>query len=147
MWKLNVVWVLSFFLMGCNSSSFKVKEYLASADYLDKDNFKYIVIIPGAGCAGCISYVEDFYTRYNKEKSIYYVFTNIVSQKILKNKVLINESNTFCDVENKVMDFYPADMKIYPCVLELNSGEVENVYYQSPSQDALHILKTKMKLQ
>lgn len=53
------------------------------------------------------------------------VISNIVSQKMLKSKIKINESNTLLDIDNKIMDCYPSDKKIYPCVLELDNGFIK----------------------
>lgn len=44
----------------------------------------------------------------NKVKSLFFVFSNIVSQKMLKSKIKINESNTLLDIDNKIMDCYPS---------------------------------------
>lgn len=51
------------------------------------------------------------------------------------------------DIDNKIMDCYPSDKKIYPCVLELDNGFIKNIYYQSPEENGLSIVKQKLNLQ
>lgn len=98
-----------------------------------------VLIVPGAGCSGCISGIEDFVNNnYNSYSDVTYIFTNIKSRKLLKlkmprvdfissSKIIIDKDNIFYDMNN--------ENKIYPCVLLLEGYNVDSVFYISPTQN------------
>lgn len=137
--KLNIILLMSVFFMiyGCCNIDSKYQDLYNSVTEKVDGNIKYIVIIPEVGCGGCISYAEDFYKLNNNRKELFFIFTNVMSQKKIKQKVSINQRNTFIDKENTIMDYFPMDKRIYPCILEVNNGRVKNVYFQSPEEDGL----------
>lgn len=139
---------INLFLIGCQSPQTKFQQAIATIEYknLKLENIKFIIIIPEAGCAGCISNIEEFYTQNSNNESLFFIFSNIMSQKMLKSKLQINNSNTFLDIENKLMECYPEEKKIYPCILEFEEGKIKNIYYQSPDENGLFILKNKLKI-
>lgn len=105
----------------------------------------YIVIIPNHGCAGCITSLELFYNNNREASNIKYIFTNIISSKILKQKIKINNENTYLDYNNDILNAYPAEKQIYPCILEIENGEIINIYYQSPKENGLSKINTHIK--
>lgn len=139
---------INLFLIGCQSPQTKFQQAVTTIEHknLKLENIKFIIIIPEAGCAGCISNIEEFYTQNSNNESLFFIFSNIMSQKMLKSKLQINNSNTFLDIENKLMECYPEEKKIYPCILEFEEGKIKNIYYQSPDENGLFILKNKLKI-
>lgn len=133
-------WIIIFFVgilsISCNNEKNKfekcVKDVLADISLSDID---YIVIIPSQGCGGCITYAEDFCKRNQSKNGIFFVFTNIVSLKILKQKIDFHNKNIYFDQTNEFLLAYPPDKKLYPAILKVNAGEVIDVYYQSPDEN------------
>lgn len=119
-----------------------IKDMFAQEEIVNVD---YVIIIPNHGCSGCITVLEEFYNENNKRNNIIFVFTNIISSKILKQKVEINESNTYLDFENSVLRAYPDSKQIYPCFLEIKGGIVKEIYYQSAEENGLSVVKNKLK--
>lgn len=109
---------------------------------VDLSKLNYIVIIPNEGCGGCITYAEEFYKRNQDRDDILFVFTNIISRKILKQKVSINLKNTYLDLDNAYLRAYPTDQSIYPCILALKSGNVTEIHYQSPKEDGFLLINS-----
>lgn len=145
--RTNWIVVILLFCISCQSETNRFQEYIQKNTHLEiTSNIKYIVIIPSAGCGGYISYMEEFY-RNNKElQSVIYIFTNFISKKMLSLKIGSNFStNTYLDEKNIVMDYYPRDKQIYPCILELSNGKIKSVHYQSPLEDGLSIIQTTNK--
>lgn len=104
----------------------------------------FIIIIPNQGCAGCINYLEEFYSEYSNQTDLKFVFTNVLSLKVLRHKLSINQMNTYIDLKNEALKYYPSDKKLYPCILELKNGRIKNIYYQSPVEDGLSNVKKRL---
>ena len=140
---VNWIVILLLICISCQSETSRFQAYIQDNGYLElSSKIKYIVIIPSVGCGGCISYMEEFY-RNNKElDSVIYVFTNFISKKMLSLKIGAKlSSNTYLDEKNIVMNYYPDDKKIYPCILELSQGRIKSVHYQSPFEDGISVVK------
>ena len=137
----SVIVLFAILFCGC-----QLEEKRRFQDLLDNklnitNDIQYVVIIPNEGCGGCISHMEDFYNRHKNNKSILYIFTNIVSKKILINKIGSPNENTILDYKNEIMNYYPNDKRIYPCILEIYNRKIKEVYYQSPFEDGIAIIK------
>lgn len=82
---------------------------------LDIENYNKVLVIPGAGCSGCVSGAENFVKEnIHQIDEILIIFTAIPSQKMLKVKLGINldQHNIYLDLDNqfnsgKVYSFYP----------------------------------------
>ncbi len=140
MLKITVTIILMFTLYSCNENAAFNNVINKVYNNADLQNTDFIVIIPSAGCSGCILGVEDFYLNNKELSNIKYIFFNIISTKELKMKGINSSYNTVLDTANIVMDAYPQNNKIYPCILELKKGKVINTYYQSPESNALDII-------
>ncbi len=112
-------------LLGCISDRDKYIQNtlneLEKVPNFSISKYNYVVIIPGAGCSGCISEAESFFLE-NSNDSIYFVFTNIYSLKYLKlrTKNKINNSNVFIDKENKLLNSNIQE-NIYPIIFNLKN--------------------------
>ncbi|WP_298063640.1 hypothetical protein [uncultured Rikenella sp.] len=130
-------------MQACRSNhieKFNAVIHKTVASSVDLSKLEYIVIIPNEGCGGCITYAEEFYKRNRDREDIHFVFTRIMSRKILKQKVSINPENTYLDEANIFLEAYPVDRNIYPCILRLREGSVTEIHYQSPQEDGFAML-------
>ena len=100
----------------------------------------YVVIVPNQGCGGCITLAEEFYADFSACDNIRFIFTNILSKKMLNIKLEVNKSNTYLDSNNDILKILPSEAKIYPCIISLNEGEVVKITYQSPKEDGFSII-------
>ncbi len=133
--------VLILFLIGCSNGNEIKKNNNNEFDALisaSKDQFvgkKYVLLIPNAGCGGCISEAETFVTNYyNASDSLLCIFTNLRSSKQIKLRLgdsIYFHSNIIIDTTNT---FYFEEKSVYPIVIELENGNVVNVVEQSPQK-------------
>lgn len=122
--------ICTFYLVSCNidpkkTYSDRVMMALEQNVNFKKGVFTHIVVIPGAGCEGCISESESFFKK-NTNKNIYFVFTKISSLKVLRLKFgeKLNSKNVYIDLEKL---FLSDDERInsYPIVFYIH--DVKNV--------------------
>lgn len=100
------------------------------------DSVQFLTIIPEQGCGTCITTAENFYNEFSNRHDMMFVFCNIMSNKIFKNKVKINPSNTILDYDNKFLALMPQNKRIYPCVLVIKEGKAETIIWQSTKEHA-----------
>jgi hypothetical protein len=136
---------------SCHKSPKKIER-----DFLNKaieriemnHEYQWIVILPGLGCHGCIQEAEVFMQQYITDRRILFVLTKISSLKILQQKTEIRideHPNIYVDRENQ-FDI-PTDNRIYPCVIYMKNGKPDNYSFQSPGNDAFHVLESVIALQ
>lgn len=129
--------ILALFILhtSCKKNDKEIEtEHLTAAIEQVKLNrdFKWIVILPGMGCHGCIQEGEAF-MRDNINSSILFVLTKISSMKILQQKTGIKfeeHHNVYIDREN-IFDI-PTENSIYPCIIRMNKGQIADHEFQSP---------------
>jgi hypothetical protein len=100
------------------------------------------LVLPGLGCHGCIQEAEVFMQQYITDRRILFVMTKISSLKILQQKTevrLEKHPNIYVDRENQ-FDI-PTDNRIYPCVVYMKDGKVDDYSFQRPGNDAFHVLE------
>lgn len=148
--KKYIYILLGYLLLGtivssCNrKSTFDEENFFINAiDHAQISNsYKWIVIIPGAGCSGCIQEGEFFMKNYVNNDKILFVLTNLSSLKILQSKtgVKIKEhSNIYIDRDN---NFYlPTINSVYPCVIRMEKGRMTKFSFQTPQTTALYDLE------
>jgi thiol-disulfide isomerase/thioredoxin len=117
-----------------------LSEYYSTIELTNTD---YIVIIPNQGCGGCITVAEQFYNEHKMAKNVKFIFTNIISQKMLNQKVQIFSNNTFLDTNNIMLKSYPKNKNLYPCILKLKNGAIIEISYQSPEENGFNNLIIK----
>ena len=123
---LITIFILFLPLLYC-----KKKEILNASNLIEllKSNEQHykainnIIIIPGSGCQGCISNAENMVLKnaQGADKEIKYLFTNIISFKLLKLRLdsLKNDDNIIYDLQNSLK--YTS---IYPCIIFLKDGKI-----------------------
>lgn len=102
---------------------------------------EFIILIPNQGCGGCITTAENFYKQYQEREQFLFIFTNVISRKMLAFKVQINPGNTLIDTDDTFLKLLPAKERIYPCILYIKKGKIEALFYQSPQEAGFDIVK------
>lgn len=96
------------------------------------------VLLPNAGCGGCISSAEQLFEEYvKKEKPVKFILTNISSFKAFRNTFgdsVVLHPMVYADKENFFYTKLPSDVyKIYPILFYLDSlGAVSSYEYVNP---------------
>ena len=139
---------LSLFLLllsSCNTQNQEINQFTSSlSEFLPDftlDKIDYVIIIPNQGCGGCITGAEEFYKENKERSNLIFIFTNIISQKILNQKVNISQNNTFLDTSNAILKAYHKGKSIYPCVLTVKNKIISEIEYQTPENDVFHKIK------
>lgn len=142
----SVISILIFlFLISCKEKTEEIEKnfVIDSLKQIDMSlDYQWVVIIPGAGCHGCIQEGELFMKRNITNKKILYILTKTSSIKILQQKIgirLNEHSNVYLDTI-KQFDI-PTDNAIYPCVVEMKNGKVVTLSFQSPRNNAFIKIK------
>jgi hypothetical protein len=143
--------VMLFAINSCREKTSREIEsdYLSSyiKDLHLNNNTDWVVVLPGLGCHGCIQEGEQFMKDNITNRSILFVLTKIQSLKILENKIGVNlrqQPNIFTDRENK-FDVH-TDNSIYPCIIQLQNGEIKEHEFQSPqNSQAFYNLKERLQ--
>jgi hypothetical protein len=110
-------------------------------DLTDK---KALLIIPDAGCSGCITSAENFaIMAVETMPSLVIIFTGTSSQKQLRLKIgveVYNSVNVKIDTDDY---FYEGDLfSVYPLVVYLDNGSPIKIIEQSPfNENALDSLQ------
>lgn len=94
--------------------------------------YNYVIIIPGAGCSGCISEAESFFLE-NKNDSIFFVFTKTNSIKHLKLRIgeSIKKNNMHIDHDN-IFLHYDINKNLYPLIFNLKDKNNIKYDYLNP---------------
>lgn len=122
-------------------------EFLTNAiNQVPIDNhYKWVVILPGLGCHGCIQEGEYFLKSHVDNNEILFVLLKTPSLKILQQKVevnLLDRQNVLIDKE--LLFNIPTQNNIYPCVVSLKDGKVVKHSFQSPETTALYDLERQL---
>lgn len=109
------------------------------------DHYKWIVILPGIGCRGCIQEGEYFLKSHIENNEILFVLLKTPSLKILQQKTRVNlndRQNVLID--KKLIFNIPTQNNIYPCVVSLKDGRIVSHSFQSPGTTALYDLEKQL---
>lgn len=138
-------------LTACTKSYEQMFVDFVTRELPNRNQYSHYIIIPGAGCEGCISGTEYFVKENYQRADILYIFTNIESVKILKFKLgkdLIESSNVIIDTENKFNRPTNDVNSIYPMILAFENNKVTQISYVSPEDlFSLENLQNKLKEQ
>jgi len=92
-------------------------------DFGNNSLFEAVLLIPGAGCPGCISGAETFVKENLDNEKILYIFTRINSGKTLRSKLSLNKDlpgNIFFDREKRYSLNPEYPLSQYPLVIYFN---------------------------
>lgn len=123
-------------LIACSKTQEQIEYdflYQKVIDFKSKENKKYIVVLPGLGCKGCIQEGEEFMRNNISNKKVLFVLSKVESLKLLQQKIGINISgldNIYVDRDN-YFDI-PTDNTIYPLIIELEDSKMIHYEFQSP---------------
>jgi hypothetical protein len=152
--KFVIIQIVAFIILSSSPSCQKKSQHEIESDYFQslvaqlhlKDEIKYLVILPGLGCHGCIQEGEAFMKEYVDDKNIEFVLTNIESLKILKQKIGVDVTkrpNIYVDKDNMVS--IPTDNKVYPCIIQIDGTDIKAHEFQSP-MNSQAFLKLKSRI-
>ncbi len=121
---------------SCKKSQKEIEtDYLSTA--IEKLNVsgqvKWVVVLPGLGCHGCIQEAEVFMKDNIEKNDILFVLTNISSLKILQQKIGVrikDYPNVYVDRENEFN--LHTDNSIYPCIIKVENSKIIAHEFQSP---------------
>lgn len=111
----------------------------------NKMEYPIYIVLPRAGCGGCISDAEDYVlsiAKHKDGKKIGFILTDFGSEKILKARFgkLINSKNVFVDKEN-IFAANTMLKSIYPTVYMFNNSDLIKVSSFSPQMNAVNDIK------
>lgn len=136
-------------ISSCNNDSVltnRIKKLYNEREISFDKDVEICVVLPEVGCGGCIA-SGVFFILNNKayfssnQKKNQIVFTAIDSKKMLKREMEIthfDELNCIVDTTNKYLP--KGNNKIYPLVLRLKNGQIEDAVLQSPESNAFENL-------
>lgn len=121
----------------CNKKTEKEIE----ADYIQSfiskvpvpEGAKWLVILPGMGCHGCIQEGEAFIKENIRKKNLYFILTSVQSLKVLQHKTGVafrEEANVYIDRDDAFV--LPTNNNIYPCIVHLDSKGYADHEFQNP---------------
>jgi hypothetical protein len=138
-WKRkNSVWLFAFLWVACTSVETKERKILAEVvqDITKKDilpNIRAYILIPNAGCAGCISTAEQFmFDNVSKLPDVQFILTGIGSKKMYKNRfgALLQNPKVLSDYQNiaGANNLHT----IYPKIFYMKNGQITKIVEASP---------------
>jgi hypothetical protein len=130
---LAIYFLSSLLLFGCLQASkqpltFKshVLHKFIAANGLKASNFDTLVIIPGAGCGGCIAEAESFYLKQKSTPKSLFIFTGITDQKLFNLKLgkhIKEKKNAIVDSGNVLIN--NGFNSIYPSIAHIKGEYIE----------------------
>ncbi|MCO6359166.1 hypothetical protein BXY85_1643 [Roseivirga pacifica] len=124
-------------LNGCSLKEKAINEFESKCGLLgieeELSGFKYVLLLPGEGCSGCISSTEKFVKTLDSSDEILVIFTSIRSKKVLKLKTGINLDQEFLVFDENSILNEGRTYSIYPTLFNLEKGKVSSFDYISPN--------------
>ncbi|CEN54367.1 hypothetical protein [Capnocytophaga canis] len=121
-------------LVSCDSDYSNYYREFEKIPNLDLNKVHTIYVIPNQGCGGCISEAEEFYTKEN-HKNVFFIFTQVSSEKYLRNKIKLSLDNSYVDTNNDFIKITAKEMKIYPYRIVLKNGKIESIEYSKDGNE------------
>ena len=146
----NTLFILILIFSSCSfKNRGKAIEELENWLEQNRNVYSYCVIIPGAGCEGCILNTENLVREYYDRSDVLFVFTRIETLKLLKYKLgeeVSSSNNILFDTENCFEEVADGENNIYPVVCMIKNNKVVDWQYVSPEQkrDVIGDLKKEL---
>ncbi len=129
-------WLILLLTVSCGRSTAETeRDYLTSA--INELGFpaytRWIVIMPGLGCHGCIQEAEAFMKENVERQDILFILTSVSSLKILQQKIGVQVKdlpNVYIDRDEAFK--LPTENNIYPCIVRIEAGKITGHEFQSP---------------
>ena len=141
--------IVQFLFSSCRNERKIEHEYLKEALKFENvgSEIKWVVILPGLGCNGCIQEGEAFLKEQYNDTKILFIVTRISSIKILQQKTgvkLDEHKNIKVDKENRFS--IPSGNSIFPCIVYImTNGDIKHEF-QSPNNSKAFInLRKQLK--
>lgn len=139
--KISLFFLISIVLFQCCNSKVQ-NPTIELLNGLRTEGFKYVLVLPDAGCLSCIDSAELF-VKENKEQFNLFklIFTGKISLKNIKNRLrsdIMDKPYVYFDSINSFRIDY--NMTIYPLIIYLEDEDYsfkEVSPYQSGSLDSL----------
>ena len=133
------------YLSSCDAKADKYADKVVSLLHkkgFNTKNFTHAVIIPEAGCGGCISEAEHFFQEY-KEESMLFVFTKVYSEKELRLRLgnQLNRKNVVIDKE-ELFIAGKEEINIYPIIIDIRDEENLEWRFLEPGVSYQEVLVT-----
>ena len=141
--------IIVWFVTSCSSVKSPAVAALENWLATHENNYTYCIIIPGAGCEGCILGTEYFAKKYYGRDDILFVFTRIETLKLLKHKLgkeAVDKGHIIFDTDNEFEIIEEGINNIYPVVCKIENNEVKDILYVSPEYDALSEVEKYIKI-
>lgn len=136
-YKLILYLGICLFVSCSNIHSSYYREF-EKINHLDLTKIHSIFVIPNQGCGGCISEAELFYSKNRQKKDMFFIFTQVASEKYLKNKIQLSSENTYIDTNNNFIRITPREMKIYPYKITLKNGKIKSFKYNKDEENIFY---------
>ena len=129
--KHSLIFIVFLLLVSACTSYKSIMNELFAASFKELQPYNTIIVIPEAGCPGCISQAEYYFKQNWADTSTLFIFTNMMSKKMLKGKlkpIKLEELNNVIIDTNNV--FYLPDYheSIYPYVFSVHDGSIADAY-------------------
>jgi len=137
--KALYIILITLTLLSCGKKDLSKEFYEQKLAHFETlSSFDYVIILPGLGCQGCISEVEEYVKNNIERKDIFFILTSIESLKMLQNKIgvdLRNRNNVLIDFDNEFL--LTTNQSIYPIILSLQESKINRLDYVSPESKNL----------
>lgn len=114
-------------LFSCQSENLQIylNGQLAKHCSETLSDYSYVVIIPRRGCHSCTMEADAFFKKHRDNDKCLFIFTNLVSEKLLKIEVgydIVNQTNVIIDKDNHFYSSHYIDSG-YPLLLTRQNGD------------------------
>lgn len=130
--QLAILIVPFFLFIGCANKNNKLNDFISGA-FPDLETGE-VMVLPGAGCNSCISEAENSIDSLIKRKDFRIVFSQIESQKLLKQRLKAknidwHHPNVFLDTADVYLKSAAEynDLWAFPTIITVKNNQITKV--------------------